>query len=120
MSVTDGESERDGRFFSLSDVVAPHGSTGTFFECVVHDCGYCLGVREIVVAGVNIGLENVANDKHALGRIGTPEEVARSIAFLASDDAAFVTGITMPIDGGFLLLSSISGAPKVLDALQTA
>ncbi|KAH7955621.1 hypothetical protein HPB52_001952 [Rhipicephalus sanguineus] len=37
---------------------------------------------------------------HALGRVGTAEEVARSIAFLASDDSSFITGQTLAIDGG--------------------
>jgi NAD(P)-dependent dehydrogenase (short-subunit alcohol dehydrogenase family) len=35
-----------------------------------------------------------------LGRMGRPEEVAAAIAYLASDEAAFVTGIALPIDGG--------------------
>lgn len=35
-----------------------------------------------------------------LGRIGTPEEVAACIAFLASDDASFVTGSALLVDGG--------------------
>jgi len=37
-----------------------------------------------------------------LGRRGSPEEVGRAIAFLASDDASFITGTTLLVDGGFL------------------
>jgi len=36
-----------------------------------------------------------------LGRTGKPEEIAAAIAFLCSDDAAFITGHTLVIDGGF-------------------
>ena len=38
---------------------------------------------------------------HALGRIGQPEEVARAAVFLASDDASFMTGSALVVDGGF-------------------
>ncbi len=38
--------------------------------------------------------------KHPLGRIATAEEVARAILFLASDEAGFVTGVALPVDGG--------------------
>ncbi|XP_077535433.1 3-oxoacyl-[acyl-carrier-protein] reductase FabG-like isoform X1 [Haemaphysalis longicornis] len=51
-------------------------------------------------------MEELSKDKHAMGRVGTPEEVARCIAFLASDEASFVTGVTLPVDGGLLLKSS--------------
>lgn len=37
---------------------------------------------------------------HALGRPGEPEEVAKTIAFLASNDSSFITGATLPVDGG--------------------
>jgi NAD(P)-dependent dehydrogenase (short-subunit alcohol dehydrogenase family) len=39
---------------------------------------------------------------HSLGRLGPPEEVARAIAFLASDAASFVTGVALPVDGGYM------------------
>lgn len=42
-----------------------------------------------------------AGKLHALWRIGRPEEVARVAVFLASDDASFVTGASMVVDGGF-------------------
>lgn len=37
-----------------------------------------------------------------LGRRGAPEEIGQAIAFLASDDASFITGTTLLVDGGFL------------------
>ncbi|XP_044735082.1 3-oxoacyl-[acyl-carrier-protein] reductase FabG-like [Chrysoperla carnea] len=41
-----------------------------------------------------------AKETHILGRPGQAEEVARAIAFLASDEASFITGASLPVDGG--------------------
>lgn len=38
-----------------------------------------------------------------LGRVGQPEEVAAAVSFLTSDDAAYITGATIPVDGGMAM-----------------
>jgi NAD(P)-dependent dehydrogenase (short-subunit alcohol dehydrogenase family) len=40
---------------------------------------------------------------HALGRVGTPSEVAETIYWLASPAASFVTGSIVVVDGGYLI-----------------
>jgi len=38
-----------------------------------------------------------------MGRHATPEEIARSVLYLASDDSSFVTGTTLSVDGGMII-----------------
>jgi NAD(P)-dependent dehydrogenase (short-subunit alcohol dehydrogenase family) len=38
---------------------------------------------------------------HPMGRLGLPEEIASVAAFLASDDASFINGVILPVDGGY-------------------
>ena len=55
--------------------------------------------------------ELVASMKKAypLGRLGEPKDIANAIFFLASDKAAFITGVNLPVDGG---VTSHTGQPK--------
>jgi NAD(P)-dependent dehydrogenase (short-subunit alcohol dehydrogenase family) len=46
---------------------------------------------------------SVISQSNALRRIGNPEEVASAILFLASDEASFITGATLSVDGGGLI-----------------
>lgn len=48
--------------------------------------------------------DEVGGELHVLGRIADPEEVARVVVFLASDEASFITGADIPVDGGYTAL----------------
>ncbi|XP_037046372.1 3-oxoacyl-[acyl-carrier-protein] reductase FabG-like [Bradysia coprophila] len=46
--------------------------------------------------------------QHPVGRAGQPEEVVRAVAFLSAESSGFVTGISLPIDGGITVSNAIS------------
>lgn len=56
---------------------------------------------------------------HLIGRLGYPEEVASAVAFLASDEAAFVTGETLRVDGGFTAHSPTYATDRQIDGRPT-
>jgi len=60
------------------------------------------------VAGLNLNPDPVAYRKtveqmHALNRVGTPDEIAKVIYFLASEESSFMTGSIVTSDGGYLI-----------------
>lgn len=92
-----------GAIIALTKAMAiDHGKQGIRVNCICPgyiDAGLAWGYFEVQP---DPAAARVAAGKlHALGRIGKPEEVARVAVFLASDDASFMTGTALVVDGGF-------------------
>jgi NAD(P)-dependent dehydrogenase (short-subunit alcohol dehydrogenase family) len=60
-------------------------------------------VKTVFATALYSGREAEVTAQYPLGRLGVPEDVASVVAFLASDDAAWMTGQTLVVDGGLLL-----------------
>jgi NAD(P)-dependent dehydrogenase (short-subunit alcohol dehydrogenase family) len=79
-----------------------HGHEGVRVNCICPgyiDAGLAEGYFKAQSDPVQARID--AGKLHALWRIGKPEEVARVAVFLAGDDASFMTGASVVVDGGF-------------------
>jgi meso-butanediol dehydrogenase/(S,S)-butanediol dehydrogenase/diacetyl reductase len=79
-----------------------HGHQGVRVNCInpgYIDAGLAEGYFQSQPDPAKARVE--AGKLHALWRIGKPEEVGRAVVFLASDDASFMTGASVVVDGGF-------------------
>jgi meso-butanediol dehydrogenase/(S,S)-butanediol dehydrogenase/diacetyl reductase len=79
-----------------------HGNEGVRVNCICPgyiDAGLAEGYFQSKPDPLKARKE--AGKLHALWRIGKPEEVGRVAVFLASDDASFMTGASVAVDGGF-------------------
>lgn len=116
--------QRSGRIINISSVVGLAGQGGqtNYAAAKAGVIGFSkslakeLGPRGITVNVVAPGfiptdltaelpeeLRQEAIRRTPLGRPGSPEDVAYAVAFLASDEAAFITGAVLPVDGGLVM-----------------
>jgi 3-oxoacyl-[acyl-carrier protein] reductase len=116
--------QRYGRIVNISSVsgIAGQGGQTNYAAAKAGVIGFTkslakeLGPRQITVNVVAPGLiptdltadlaEELcqkAIDLTPVGRLGRAEEVAYAVAFLASDEAAFITGAVLPVDGGLVM-----------------
>lgn len=113
--------KRYGRIVSISSISGVHGNPGQINYCAakagVIGMTKCLA-KELAVRGVTVNavapgyidtdMTAVLPDKVKetvlgqvpLGRMGRPQDIAETVAFLASDRAAYITGQTILVDGG--------------------
>lgn len=59
-------------------------------------------IRTEAVAGLPEDYIAPMREMHPVKRLGEPREVANAILFLASDEASFITGVILPVDGGYM------------------
>ena len=69
------------------------------------------GVIETPALAANVPAEQLAvyQRSHLTPRLGRPEDIAAAVVFLVSDDAAFITGQTLSVDGGLLVHHPVFG-----------
>ena len=69
--------------------------------------------REELIEGGNVAMADFWDElgnRIALGRSGLPEDIGHAVAFLASDKASYITGMTLRVDGGLIL----PGMPEMI------
>ena len=108
ISSIDGIGSKNGLISYTASKFAIRGMTKT---AAMEWGRFGIRVNSVHPGGVNTVMGNPIGDPiletapythQAIGRIGAPDEIARAVAFLASDEASYVTGTELVVDGGWM------------------
>jgi 3-oxoacyl-[acyl-carrier protein] reductase len=116
---------RSGRIINITSVSGQAGQTGqaNYSSAKAGLIGLTkASARELASRGITVNavapgfvlteltqdlpepLQAQITERTPLGRFGTPEEIAHAVAFLASDEAAYITGQVLAVDGGLVMM----------------
>lgn len=70
-------------------------------------------IMDQLTGGNRAKTDAVAAPFHLLGRVGNPEEVAAAVLFLCSDEASFITGTDIRVDGGYTAMGPEQAVPAI-------
>ena len=85
----------------LTKVLAAEWATRGVRVCSINPGYVATALVEQAMASASFSMEDLQR-RTPLGRLGAPEEIAEVVAFLASPAASYVTGVQLPVDGGWL------------------
>jgi NAD(P)-dependent dehydrogenase (short-subunit alcohol dehydrogenase family) len=95
-----------GAVISMTRTMAlDHAREGIRVNCICP--GHVLSPMTKPFYDASPGALQQAEQMHALGRIGRPDEIANAVVFLCSEDSSFITGTALIIDGGMSLGAQI-------------
>lgn len=96
------ESWRVGQSMGLSDYAAAKAATIGFMRNLCKEVGADGITVNVLSLGAmnNYGYEEIARKVTAVGRAGTPEDVGAAVVYLASNEASWMTGQMIPLNGG--------------------
>ena len=128
--------QKGGRIISIGSVVGQSGNAGqaNYAASKAGLIGFTKAVAlEVASRGITVNLvapglietdmtraiTGEARDdwaaKHPLRRLGTPADIASAVCFLASDEASYITGQVLAVNGGMLHVARLAGSARMED-----